>query len=336
MDPCAPVDLRVKSLLERMTLEEKIAQLQSVWPSMAIREALTEEKLKEFLSLGMGEITRISGALEVKPGDGARIANDIQRFLVEKTRLRIPAIIHEECLTGFMARGTTVFPQTIGLASTWDTKLIEEVASVIRRQMRAAGAHQGLAPVLDVVRDPRWGRTEETYGEDPYLVASMGVAYVKGLQGEDLKTGIIATVKHFAAHGFPEGGRNCAPVHVASREFREIFLFPFEAAVKLGGVFSLMNAYHEIDGVPCASSKMLLTDILRGEWGFKGFVVSDYFAVRMLENFHHTALDAKDAAIQALSAGIDVELPHADCYGSPLLEAVKKGDYGRKGEYVAH
>ncbi|MEM2941155.1 MAG: glycoside hydrolase family 3 N-terminal domain-containing protein [Thermoproteota archaeon] len=325
LDPCAPVELRVKSLLERMTLEEKIAQLQSVWPSMVIKEALTEEKLKEFLSIGIGEITRVSGALEVKPGDGARIANDIQKFLMEKTRLRIPAIIHEECLTGFMARGATVFPQAIGLASTWDPELVEKVASVIRRQMRTSGAHQGLAPVLDVVKDPRWGRTEETYGEDPYLVARMGVAYVKGLQGKDLKTGIIATVKHFAAHGFPEGGRNCAPVHVSPRELREVFLFPFEAAVKLGGVLSLMNAYHEVDGVPCASSKILLTDILRGEWGFKGFIVSDYFAVRMLENFHHTALDAKDAATQALSAGIDIELPHIDCYGGPLLEALKNG-----------
>jgi len=325
MDPCAPIHLRVKDLLEKMTLEEKVAQLQSVWPSMISKEALTEEKLKEFLGMGIGEITRISGALEVKPGDGARIANDIQQFLMEKTRLRIPAMVHEECLTGFMARGATVFPQAIGLASTWDPELIEEVASVIRRQMRAAGAHQGLAPVLDVVRDPRWGRTEETYGEDPYLVARMGVAYIKGLQGEDLRTGVIATPKHFAAHGFPEGGRNCAPVHVTPREFREVFLFPFEVAVKLGGAFSLMNAYHEIDGVPCASSKMLLTDLLRGEWGFKGFIVSDYFAVRMLENFHRIALDAKDAATQALSSGIDIELPHIDCYGSPLLEAVKTG-----------
>lgn len=326
LDSSAPVELRVKDLLKRMTLEEKIAQLQSVWPSMVSREALSEEKIKELLGMGIGEITRISGALEVKPGDGARIANGMQRFLMEKTRLRIPAIVHEECLTGFMARGATVFPQAIGLASTWNPQLIEEVASIIRRQMRASGVHQGLAPVLDVVRDPRWGRTEETYGEDPYLVARMGVAYVKGLQGEDLRTGVIATVKHFAAHGFPEGGRNCAPVHVAPREFREVFLFPFEAAVKLGGAFSLMNAYHEIDGVPCASSKMLLTDILRGEWGFKGFIVSDYFAVRMLENFHHTALDAKDAAAQALRAGIDVELPHIDCYGGPLLEAVKNGE----------
>lgn len=324
LDPSAPVELRVKDLLRRMTLEEKIAQLQSLWLRIG-GEVISEDKFKELAGKGIGEITRVSGALEVKPGEGARIANKIQRFLVEETRLGIPAIIHEECLTGFLAVGATAFPQAIGLASTWDPELIEQVASVIRRQMRACGAHQGLAPVLDVARDPRWGRTEETYGEDPYLVARMGVSYVKGLQGEDLRNGIIATAKHFAAHGFPEGGRNCAPVHAAPREFREVFLFPFEAVVKLAGVYSIMNAYHDIDGIPCASSRTLLTDILRGEWGFNGFVVSDYFAIRMLENFHYTASDAKDAAVKAILAGIDVELPSIDCYGKPLLDAVNEG-----------
>jgi len=325
LDPSAPVELRVKDLLRRMTIEEKVAQLQSVWLRMVGSEGLSEEKLKELLGNGMGELTRISGAWGVKPGDGARIVNEVQRFLVEKTRLRIPAIVHEECLTGFMAMGATTFPQAIGLASTWDPELVQNVASVIRRQMRLSGAHQGLAPVLDVARDPRWGRTEETYGEDQYLVACMGIAYIKGLQGEGLKTGVIATPKHFAAHGFPEGGRNCAPVHVAPRELREVFLFPFEAAVKVGRAFSLMNAYHDIDGVPCASSRILLTDILRGEWGFGGFVVSDYGAVRMLETFHNVASEGKDAAAKALEAGIDVELPHIDCYGKPLLNAVIDG-----------
>ncbi|MGQ9478723.1 MAG: glycoside hydrolase family 3 N-terminal domain-containing protein [Thermoproteota archaeon] len=322
-DSSAPVDLRIKDLLKRMTLEEKIAQLQSVWSSIV--EGGSFEKIKEHLKLGIGQITRVSADPRVKPGEGAERANEIQRFLINNTRLGIPAIIHEECLTGFMAIGATVFPQAIGLASTWDPELVEEIASTIRRQMRASGAHQGLAPVLDVLRDPRWGRTEETYGEDPYLVAAIGVAYIKGLQGEDLRKGVIATPKHFVAHGFPEGGRNCAPVHATPRELKEIFLFPFEVAVKLGGAMSLMNAYHDIDGVPCASSRILLTDVLRGEWGFQGFVVSDYFAVRMLENFHHTAKDAKEAAVQALQAGIDIELPHVDCYGKPLIEAVKEG-----------
>jgi len=324
LDPSAPVELRVKDLLRRMTLEEKIAQLQCLWLRVGM-EVLAKDKFKELAVKGIGEIARASGALGVKSGEGARIVNEIQKFLVEETRLGIPAIIHEECLSGFLAMGATVFPQAIGLASTWDPEIIEQVASTIRRQMRACGAHQGLAPVLDVARDPRWGRTEETYGEDPYLVARIGVSYIKGLQGEDLRNGIIATAKHFAAHGFPEGGRNCAPVHAAPREFREVFLFPFEAAVKLARVYSIMNAYHDVDGVPCASSKKLLTDILRGEWGFDGFVVSDYFAIRMLENFHYVASDAKDAAAKAITAGIDVELPVVDCYGKPLLDAVNEG-----------
>lgn len=325
LDPLTPIELRIKDLLRRMTLEEKVAQLQSIWPHMMLREGFSVERLKDFIGRGIGEITRLSGALWIGLGDGAKFANDIQRFLKEGTRLGIPAIVHEECLTGVLAVGATVFPQAIGLASTWDTELIEKVASVLGRQMRASGAHQGLAPVLDVVRDPRWGRVEETYGEDPYLVARVGVAYVKGLQGEDLRNGVIATVKHFVAHGFPEGGRNCAPVHVSPRELREVFLFPFEAAIKIGMAFSLMNAYHEIDGVPCASSRMLLTDILRGEWGFQGFVVSDYSAIRMLEAFHHVASNERDAAAQALNAGIDIELPHVDCYGMPLIEAIKEG-----------
>lgn len=324
-DPSAPIDIRVRDLMKRMTLEEKVAQLGSVWLGISGEKELSEERAQELLSNGIGQITRISGSSEIKPGEGAKLANSIQRYLVEKTRLGIPAIVHEECLSGFMARGATTFPQAIGLASTWDPDLIQEVTKVIRRQMRVSGAHQGLAPVLDVVRDPRWGRTEETLGEDPYLVARMGVAYVRGLQGGDLRFGVIATPKHFAAHGFPEGGRNCAPVHVPQREFREVFLFPFEAAIKLGGAMSVMNAYHEIDGIPCAASRELLTGILRGEWGFEGFVVSDYGAIRMLENFHMVASGTKEAAIQALEAGIDVELPTVDCYGKSLIEAVEDG-----------
>jgi beta-glucosidase len=324
-EPSAPVDLRVRDLLKRMTLEEKVAQLGSVWLGISGDKELSEERAQELLGKGIGQMTRISGAREINPGEGAKLANSIQRYLVERTRLGIPAIVHEECLSGFMARGGTVFPQAIGLASTWDPELVQEVTTVIRRQMRASGAHQGLAPVLDVARDPRWGRTEETFGEDPYLVARMGVAYVKGLQGEDLRFGVIATPKHFAAHGFPEGGRNCAPVHVSQRELREVFLFPFEAAIKLGGAMSLMNAYHEIDGIPCAASRELLTTTLRGEWDFEGFVVSDYGAIRMLETFHMVASDAKDAATQALEAGIDIELPTVDCYGKSLIEAVEDG-----------
>ena len=310
-----------------MTLEEKIAQLGTV----EIRQLVDEnnrfslDRARELLRNGIGQITRVSGGLEVGPREAARLANEIQRFLVEKTRLGIPAIIHEECLSGFMAKTATTFPQAIGLASTWNPKLVVEVADLIRRQMRMVGAHQGLAPLLDVARDPRWGRVEETFGEDPYLVAAIGVAYIRGLQGEDLKSGVIATPKHFAGYSFSEGGRNLAPVHVGPREFREVFLYPFEAAVKLARAYSLMNAYHEVDGVPCAASRELLTDILRGEWGFEGFVVSDYWSISMLYTFHFTARDAKEAAIQALTAGVDVELPNAACYGEPLREAVEEG-----------
>ncbi|MCD6470733.1 glycoside hydrolase family 3 C-terminal domain-containing protein [Candidatus Bathyarchaeota archaeon] len=311
-----------------MSIEEKIAQLGSIPASELLENGkFSREKARELIGRGIGQITRLAGG-RGNPKDPAQIAalaNEIQRFLVEETRLGIPAIIHEECLSGFMAHGATTFPQAIGLASTWNPDLVQSIAEVIRRQMRALGAHQGLAPVLDVVRDLRWGRTEETYGEDQYLVASMGVAYIRGLQGDDFSSGIIATPKHFAAHGFPEGGRNCAPVHVSPREFREVFLFPFEAAVRVAGAYSLMNAYHDIDGVPCAASRDLLTEILRFEWGFEGYVVSDYGSIERLKIFHHVAADEKEAAVQALEAGVDVELPRVKCYGEPLFNAVKEG-----------
>jgi beta-glucosidase len=255
----------------------------------------------------------------------AVFVNDIQKYLRENTRLGIPAIVHEECLNGFRARGATIFPQNIGLASTWDPDVVGRITSVNRRQMRAAGMHQGLAPVLDVARDPRWGRVEETFGEDPYLVARMGVAYIKGLQGDDIKVGIVATTKHFAGHGLPESGLNCAPSHIPPRLFREVYLYPFEQAVKVAGVLSVMNAYHEIDGIPCGASEELLTDILHKEWGFQGVVVSDYFAIAQLETTHRIAADKGDAAALSLRAGIDVELPGTDCYGEPLLKAVQSG-----------
>jgi beta-glucosidase len=196
---------------------------------------------------------------------------------------------------------------------------------VIRRQMRASGMHQGLAPVLDVTRDPRWGRVEETFGEDPFLVSQMGVAYVKGLQGDDIKRGIVATTKHFAGHGLPEGGLNCAPSHIPLRLFREVYLYPFEKAVKEAGVLSVMNAYHEIDGIPCTASEELLTDILRKEWEFDGVVVSDYFAIAQLESTHHIAANKSDAAGLSLQAGLDIELPATNCYGEPLMKAVQSG-----------
>ena len=320
------LERKARDIVQQMTLEEKVAQLGSIWVQEVLEGAsFSQSKAKERLGKGIGQITRVSGSGGVGPREAALIANQIQKFLLEETRMKIPAVIHEECLSGFMARGATTFPQAIGLASTWDPDLVKDVTSVIRAQMRATGASQGLSPVLDVARDPRWGRVEETFGEDPYLVASIGAAYVKGLQGDDPNSGVAATVKHFAAHGISEGGRNSASVHVPPREFREVFLFPFEVAVKEAGARSLMNAYHEMDGVPCAASRDLLTKMLREEWGFGGYVVSDYGAIKMLQTFHRVAADEKEAAILALEAGIDVELPAAECYGGPLIKAVGEG-----------
>jgi beta-glucosidase len=316
----------IEGLIGKMTLEEKVAQLGSA----SIRDLLEDgkfsaEKAKRLIPDGIGQITRTAGWSDLDPRRAAELANEVQKFLIENTRLGIPAISHEECLSGFMTSGATTYPQAIGMASTWEPELIQSMTSAIRKEMRAVGGHQGLSPVMDVLRDPRWGRVEETQGEDHYLVACTGVAYIKGLQGDDLKEGVIGTAKHFAAHGFPEGGRNWAPVHLGMREFREVFLFPFEACVREAKVKSIMNAYHDLDGVPCAASRELLTDILRGEWGFDGIVVSDYNSINMLRTSHRTAADKKEAAMQTLEAGIDVELPQTDCYGEPLLQAFEEG-----------
>lgn len=329
LDPTQPVERRVDDLLSRMTLDEKLAQLSGVWVYELLENAaFSEEKAKELIGKGIGQITRIAGASNLGPVASAELANRIQAFLVEKTRLGIPAIVHEECCSGYMAKGATCFPQIIGLASTWEPELAEEMTSVIRTQMRRAGAHQGLAPVLDVTRDPRWGRVEETFGEDPYLVSCMGASYVKGLQGPDLKQGIIATGKHFVGYGMSEGGLNWAPAHLSPRELREVFLAPFEAAIQEAKLASIMNAYHELDGIPCGSSKELLTEFLRNQLGFEGIIVSDYMAISMLADYHHIAKDKSEAASWALKAGIDIELPSTDCYGQPLRKAVQDGAIG--------
>ena len=326
LDHACPVAERVSDLLSRMTLEEKLAQLGGVWV-FELLDGMTfsEEKAEPLLGNGIGQITRLGGATSLEPVASAQLANRIQAFLVEHTRLGIPAMVHEECCSGYTARGATCFPQIIGLASTWQPELAEQMTSVIRTQIRAAGGHQGLAPVLDVARDPRWGRVEETFGEDPYLISRMGVAYIKGLQGEDLSRGVIATGKHFVGYSVSEGGMNCAPVHLGARELREVFLAPFEAAIREARLASIMNAYHELDGVPCGGSRELLTEVLRNQLGFDGIVVSDYFAVRQLFDFHQVARDQGTAAAMALEAGIDVELPNVECYGQPLLQAVRSG-----------
>ncbi|HPO81507.1 MAG TPA: glycoside hydrolase family 3 N-terminal domain-containing protein [bacterium] len=317
---------KVEELLEKMTLEEKIAQLGSIQSGKLVENGkFSREKAQELLKNGIGQITRVAGYAEREPEESVEIINEIQKFLKEETRLGIPAIIHEECLSGVMTKGATTFPQAIGMASTFEPSYIEKMTSIIRKEMRAFGVHQGLSPVLDIPRDPRWGRTEETFGEDPYLVSKMAESYINGLQGDDWKDGIIATAKHFTAYGISEGGRNLGPARVSERELREVFLFPFEVAVRSAKVGSIMNAYHEIDGIPCASSRFLLTKILREEWDFKGFVVSDYHAIDMLHTFHKVANSLKTAAIKALEAGIEIELPEIKCYGEPLFEAVREG-----------
>jgi beta-glucosidase len=324
-DSSQPVDARVEDLLAQMTVEEKVAQLGSIWGfQLGIGGELDEAKASTELQHGMGQITRISGGSMDDPATSASFANAIQKYLRERTRLGIPAIVHEECCAGFCAKRATVFPQIMGLACTWNPELAEAMTLAIQRQMRAVGSHFGLSPVLDVARDPRWGRVEETFGEDPYLITSMGLAYIRGLQGE-ARDGVIATGKHFAAYAISEGGMNWAPVHVNEREFREVYLMPFEAAVKQARLGSIMNGYHEIDGVPCAADHSLLTDTLRDHWGFDGIVVSDYFSVRMLFDYHFVAPTKGEAAAQALRAGLDVELPGTDCYGAPLLEVIRSG-----------
>jgi len=321
---------RLRDLLSRMTPAEKVAQLQSVnWENTRVYDGETRrfspERAHALMPFGIGHVTR-PGA-EHDPREAAELANALQRFMVEQTRLGIPAILHEEGLHGFLAPGATSFPQAIALAATFDPRLVEQVFTVAARQMRARGVCQVLAPVLDVARDPRWGRIEETYGEDPFLVSRIGVAAVLGFQGRRASDDadisgehVIATAKHLAGHGQPEGGRNTAPAVIGPRALREVFLPPFEAALKEAGAQSVMASYNEIDGVPSHANRWMLTDLLRGEWGFQGVVVSDYFGVSELERRHHVVEDRATAGRTALSAGVDIELPEPAGFASLLAE----------------
>ncbi len=328
LNPDVPVEQRVTDLLSRMTLEEKIAQTQAFNKKNLITDEqgkFSPEKAKEILHFGVGEITRASERR--KPKEAAMLANGIQEFLTKNTRLGIPAIVHEESLHGFMAPGATSFPQAIALASTWDVELVHEVFTAAAAEIRARGGHQALTPVLDVARDPRWGRTEETYGEDPYLVSRMGVACVTGFQGKGPiidNQHVIATPKHFAVHGQPESGTNIAPGNYSERVIREVFLPSFEAAITEAGAMSVMASYNEIDGVPSNANPWLLGQILRREWGFQGFVVSDYESISELQTVHHIASDLATCAKKALEAGVDIELPEVECYGT-LAEQIKNG-----------
>jgi beta-glucosidase len=317
----------VKKLLNKMSLDEKLAQIGSFW----IHELQTQgkmdwEKTADKLRNGIGQITRLAGGSTYEPLKAAKTANQLQKFLVNKTRLGIPALLHEECCMGAVALGGTTYPQMLGLASTFQPELAERMTKEIRKQLMAIGARQGLAPVLDIATDPRWGRVEETFGEDPLLVSHFGTAYIKGLQSEDLSEGVVATAKHFVGHSLSQGGLNCAPAHIGLREIYDTYIAPFQAAIQNAGVASIMNAYPELDGDVVAASSRFLDDILRDELGFDGLIVSDYEAVNMLHNFHFVAETQAKAAALALKAGIDIELPTTVCYGDPLREALEAGD----------
>src|SRR5207244_7169544 len=298
-----------------MTLDEKLAQLSCLWSTAFVSTGTFDPNtVVEKMPHSIGQVTRIGASTGLHPQESAAFMNAIQKVAVERTRLGIPVIVHEESTGGFCHRDATVFPQGIGLAATWDPDLVKQVAEVIGSQMLAVGARHALAPVLDVARDPRWGRVEETYGEDPVLAGALGVAYVRGLQGADLRDGVVATGKHFLAYGLPEGGMNHAPVHVGPRPLREVFAEPFAAAIREARLASVMNSYSSVDGLPCAGSHAILTGLLRDELGFEGVVVADYFSVALLVSHHHTAHDRGAAAAQALAAGLDMELPAIDCF----------------------
>lgn len=318
---------RVAALMAEMTPAEKAAQLWGIWAIALLDEhrRFVPERQPEVLKNGVGQISRLGANSLVNPPQVAALANQIQRYIIENTRLGIPAMIHEETCAGILMRGATTFPQSIGQAATWNPALIEEMTIAMRHQLRAVGAHHALAPVLDVVRDARWGRVEETYGEDPFLVSALGTAYVRGLQGDNLKTGIAATAKHFVGYAASEGGMNWAPSHIPARELREIYVTPFKAVIKEGKIATVMNAYQEMDGIPCGASKELLVDLLRGELGFTGLIVSDYFTIAQLVDYHHLTTDRSEAARMALEVGLDIELPTPNGYGDPLLAGLESG-----------
>ncbi len=317
---------RAEALVQHMTLDEKAMQLSATIPIPLLGvDGLIESQATKLLGSGIGHVSALGLFGHKSPATMARTVNSIQRFLVERTRLGIPAIFHNEALNGVLAPDFTVFPTAIGLAAGWNPDAVEEMADLIRRQMRSVGLLQALAPVMDVARDARWGRVHETYGEDPYLVSALSVAFTKGLQSGDLRDGVIATAKHFLGYAVTEGGQNMAATQATSRELREVHARPFAASIELAGLASVMNSYSEVDGIPIGASKEILTGLLRDELGFNGTVVSDYTTVGMLHSRQKVARDFAEAGALALTAGLDVELPAIMGYGPVLADQVRAG-----------
>ncbi|MGH3652121.1 glycoside hydrolase family 3 N-terminal domain-containing protein [Glutamicibacter sp.] len=333
-DASQPIATRVEALMAEMTIEEKVSQLGSFWIRPAERNSNGEGNVapmentfsKDHASFdaeivdGLGQITRAFGSAPLEPSEGRARLAELQRKVMAANRFGIPALAHEECLTGFTTLGATCYPASIAWGASWDPQLVGEMASLIGADMKKTGVHLGLSPVLDVVRDYRWGRVEETLGEDPHLVSELATAYVRGIQG----SGVHATLKHFAGYSASRAGRNHAPVTIGHREFEDVILPPFERAVREAGVKSVMNSYSDIDGETPAASRRLLTEVLRERWGFTGTVVSDYWAISFLETMHRIAKDQDEAGIISLAAGMDVELPETNAFRN-LAQAVSDG-----------
>lgn len=325
-----PVEKRVADLLSRMTTEEKIRQLDMFWgkeiADVPVHEATVFSAARTAKMIG----TLGAGSVHDFYPVSADLANSVQRYAIEKTRLGIPVLFIEEGLHGYSGKGSTSFPIPLQMAGAWDTSLVHQIGRVVAAESRAHGTDMILGPVLCLPHDPRWGRVEETYGEDPFLSAANGVAMIKGLQGTTLNSNssVIAEPKHFAVHGIPEAGSNTAPVNIGEREARSTYLYVFEKAIREGGAMSMMAAYSEIDGVPCVDSKWLLTDVLRNEWGFKGFVLSDLGAIKMSLVNHHIATDTSDALAQTFNAGLNMQF--YDFGHESFMEAVKKAVHDHK------
>lgn len=324
---------KAATLLKKMHLKEKVAQLVSVWfeihdeQTITVREAIPTynhlpNPMEAALKFGVGQLTRPYGTIANDPQKQVKVINKIQRHLVENTRLGIPAMIHEECLSGVMSVGATAFPCSLNYGSAWDTELMKKIGMAIGDELRSMGVHQGLSPVLDVSRDARWGRLEETFGEDPYLIGEMAIAYINGLQGKNRQP--LATLKHFIGHSGSEGGRNHAPLHSGMNELLNTYGLPFEKVLKHTAVGGVMPAYHDIDGIPCTSNVELVVDLLKKEWGFDGLIVADYEAIAQLEKDHHVAKDPAEAAALALKAGMDIELPGFTVFKKGLIAAFER------------